>query len=368
VADGKVVILGVQGVLSCYDATSGKRLWQNNDFENDVPMFHAASSPIVVDGLCIAQLGGEDNGAIVAFDLASGERRWDWQGDEPAYGSPVLMSVDGTRLIVAPTSRTLVALTVDGKLMWEMPYEQGGRYTSATPIVHGDTLIVAGPGTGISAFRLKRQGDKIVEEKLWSNADNSLQFNTPVLKGNLLVGLSTAGQLFCIDINNGQSTAWTAPIASPAAGAAGEAVGRGVQSVPTKRVRAKYVQATQQEDRQREERGRRRGFDGQRGRGEGREGFRGRGPGGRGGRGGRGGGSGHGSVIDAGSAFMALSPAGELVVFQPRGDAYSEVARYKVAEGTTNFRSEEGAYAYPVAVGEAIYIKDRDSLARWGLN
>ena len=73
-------------------------------------------------------------------------------------------------------------------------------------------------------------------------------------------------------------------------------------------------------------------------------------------------------MIDAGNVFMALSPAGELVLFQPRGDAYSEVARYKVAEGTTNFRSEEGTYAYPVAVGEAIYIKDSDSLARWDVN
>ena len=119
------------------------------------------------------------------------------------------------------------------KLLWQMPYAQGGRYTSATPIVHGNTLIVAGPGSGISAFRLKKDGDKIVEEKIWSNTDNSVGFNTPVLKGNLLVGLSTAGQLFCINIENGATTAWTAPITRTAQGAAGEAVGRGAQTRAT---------------------------------------------------------------------------------------------------------------------------------------
>jgi hypothetical protein len=204
----------------------------------------------------------------------------------------------------------------------------------------------------MTAFRLKKEGDKIVEEKAWSNTDNSLQFNTPVLKGNLLVGLSNAGELFCINTENGQATAWTAPIARPTPQA------QGVENTRDNRVRAIYVQATQQEDRQQQDRGERGGADRQRGRREGRGGFGG-GPGGRrGGRGGRGGG-GYGSIVDAGSALLALSPAGELVVFQPDDSAYSEVARYKVAD--------EGTYAYPVAVGDAIYTKDRDSLTRWSV-
>jgi outer membrane protein assembly factor BamB len=367
VAEGKVVTFGVHGVLCCFDAATGKELWRNDDLENEVPMFHTSSSPIVVNGLCVAQLGGRDNGGIYAFDLASGEERWKWTEDGPAYGSPVLMTIDNTQAVVAPTSQNLVALSTDGKVLWEIPYEQGGRYTSATPIVHGDVLIVAGPGSGVSAFRLKKDGDKIVEEKLWSNTDNSLVFNTPVLKGNLLVGLSNAGQLFCINIENGEETAWTAPITRAAQGAAGEAGARGAENNRTDRVRAIYVQAAQQEDRQQQDRGDRPGARERRQRGEGqregRGGF-GSGRGRRGGRGGGGGGGGYGSIVDAGSVLVALSPAGELVVFKPSDEAYSEVARYKVAEPLAG-RSDEGTFAYPVAVGDAIYIKDRDTLTRW---
>jgi outer membrane protein assembly factor BamB len=263
------------------------------------------------------------------------------------------MTVGGTQFFITPTNRNLVAVSLDGKLLWEMPYETG-RYNTATPIVNGDIVIVAGPGTGISAFRLKKEGDKIIEERLWNNSDNSLQFNTPVLKGNLLVGLSNAGQLFCINIANGEATAWTAPISRPAQGAESDAAGRDVEN-SRGRVRATYVQAVQEPDRQRPDRGDRRGFDRERRRGDGRGGFGGR----RFGGGRRGGGrGGYGSVVDAGSVLLALSPAGELVVFKPSDAAYTEVARYKVAD--------EGTYAYPVAVGDAIYIKDRDSIARWG--
>src|SRR2546421_2831342 len=62
VADGKVVTLGVRGVLSCLDAAEGKLLWRKDDFKGATPKFYTASSPLIVDGLCIAELGGGDNG------------------------------------------------------------------------------------------------------------------------------------------------------------------------------------------------------------------------------------------------------------------------------------------------------------------
>ena len=109
-ADGKVVTLGVRGVLSCFDAATGKKLWRKDDF-NNWPMFFTSSSPLVVDGLCIAQLGGRSGGAIVAYDLATGEQKWKWTGDGPAYASPVLMTVGDTKLVVAETERKMARTT-----------------------------------------------------------------------------------------------------------------------------------------------------------------------------------------------------------------------------------------------------------------
>src|SRR6185503_4319046 len=77
VADGKVVTLGVRGMLSCLDAASGQKVWRKDEFAAQ-PQFFVASSPIIVDGMVIAQLGGGNNGALVAYDLASGDQKWKW--------------------------------------------------------------------------------------------------------------------------------------------------------------------------------------------------------------------------------------------------------------------------------------------------
>jgi hypothetical protein len=42
-------------------------------------------SPVIVDGLCIVELGSETDGGIVAYDVSSGEQKWKWTGDGPAY-------------------------------------------------------------------------------------------------------------------------------------------------------------------------------------------------------------------------------------------------------------------------------------------
>src|SRR5262249_39364630 len=152
------------------------------------PKFYTSSSPLVAEGLCIAELGGPDNGGIVAYELASGKEKWKWTSDSPAYGSPVLMNVDGSKLIIAMAETKIVALTVaDGKQVWETPFAVQGRgYNAATPIVDGQTLIYAGSGRGVTAVKLEKKGDSVTATDLWKNADNSVMFNTPVLKNGLL--------------------------------------------------------------------------------------------------------------------------------------------------------------------------------------
>jgi len=210
VADGKVVTLGVGGILSCLDAATGKMLWRKDDFPGAWPKFFTAMSPIVVDGLCIAHLGKQGEGAIVAYDLAAGNQKWKWTGDGPAYASPVLMTVEGAKMIVAQTEKNIVAIAVaDGKLLWEAPFApQGMAYNAATPIVDGQTIIYTGQGRGTKAVKIEKQGDGFVAKELWNNPENAVQFNSPVLKNGLLFGLSQRGNFFCINAQTGQ-TAWT---------------------------------------------------------------------------------------------------------------------------------------------------------------
>ncbi len=307
VADGKVVLLGVRGVLSCLEAATGKLLWRKDDFQGAWPRFFTSASPLVADGLCVAQLGGGNNGGIVAYALASGTEKWKWTGDAPAYASPGLMTVGGVKLIVAQTETKMVALTLaEGKLAWETPFAVQGRgYNASTPIVDGQTLIYCGSGRGATAVKFEKQGDGFAAKELWKNPDNSVMFNTPVLKNGSLFGLTAGNEFFCLKIQDG-GTAWTAPSTPPAAGTEGEGAGGGPA-------------------------------------------------GGR--RGGMRGGGGYGSIVDAGSVLLALTPASELIAFQPTDKAYTELARIKVANTPT--------YAHPVVAGNRVFVKDQDAVTLW---
>jgi outer membrane protein assembly factor BamB len=290
VAEGKVVTLGVRGILSCYDADKGTKLWRKNDLKG-WPRFFTSSSPLIVNGQCIAQLGKPDDGGVVAYELDSGKEKWKWPGDGPAYASPVVMDVGGTKVLVAETSAKIVGLNLaDGKLLWETPFAVRGRggYNASTPLVASQTLIYAGSGRGTQAVKLEKSASKVTAKELWSNK-NGVQFNTAVLAKGFLFGLSENNTLYCINAKDGE-TAWTVPAPKKGGG-------------------------------------------------------RGRGP------------SGYGSIVAAGDYLVKLTPDGQVVVFEPSGKEYKEVAKYKVADGDT--------YAYPIVSGNRVFVKDRTSLTLW---
>ena len=69
------------------------------------------------------------------------------------------------------------------------------------------------------------------------------------------------------------------------------------------------------------------------------------------------GGGGYGSIVDSGSVLLALTPASELIAFQPSDKAYTELSRIKVADTPT--------HAYPVVSGKRVFVKDQDSVTLW---
>jgi outer membrane protein assembly factor BamB len=89
---------------------------------------------------------------------------------------------------------------------------QGGRaYNACTPIVDGHKVIFSGAGRGTKAVALEAMGDKLDAKELWSNPDNSVQFNTPVVKNELIFGISDKDKLFCLSAETGK-TEWASDI------------------------------------------------------------------------------------------------------------------------------------------------------------
>ena len=210
VADGKVVTVGVGGVVSYLDADTGKLLWRKDPFPKVVPTFFAASSPIIVDGMAVVHVGGKGKGAMIAYDLADGGEKWRCDGVVPEYASPVLLTVAGTKQLVTLTEKNLVGIgAADGKLLWKVPCASARMSAnSAMPVVDAQTVIFTGPGRGIKAVKIEKQAAGFAPKELWSNGDLSTKYNTPVLKDGLLFGLSNSSSFFCLDARTGKA-AWT---------------------------------------------------------------------------------------------------------------------------------------------------------------
>jgi outer membrane protein assembly factor BamB len=209
-SDGRLYSIGMTGIVTAYDAASGKQLWQKPG-STLVPMFTTHSfSPIIDRGVVIFHLGGHDEGAITAFDAASGDVKWSWRGDGPGYGSPILAEFGGTRQIVTITQSKLVSVDVaTGALLWERPFVSPNFTNSNTPVVAGDLLIVSGNGPPTSAYRVSKKGTQWVVDTAWENPDVPMRLSDAVVAGDVLFGISTrnSGQYFAVDVKTGK-TLW----------------------------------------------------------------------------------------------------------------------------------------------------------------
>jgi outer membrane protein assembly factor BamB len=272
VAEGKVCTLGVNGVLSCYDANDGKVLWRKDP--KAFPRFHAAMSPVIVNGHCIAHLGGPGRGEIAAYDLVTGEEKWKLPGEGPSYSSPVMATIGEVPQLVVITENSLVGVALsDGKELWKTPFLPGGGRAGgeraggggrrgggggannlmATPVVDKDTVYCFSRNRSF-AVKIEKKGDAFAVTDVWTKMQPGSNYTTPVLKDGLLYGANSAGAFFCLKADTGEQ-AWS------------ESTRRGDPA----------------------------------------------------------------AILDAGKILLALTSNGDLTIVEPSGEAYKEVAKIKVA-------------------------------------
>ena len=209
-ADGRLFTLGMSGIVTAFDAETGRQLWQRPG-DSVQPLFHTAMSPVVDGDLMVLHVGGHDDGALTAFDVATGAVRWQWRGDGPAYGSPIVVELAETRQVVTFTQEKFVGVSLaTGDLLWSRPFTTRSTTTSQTPILYRGTVIQAGRGNGITRFRVVHQGSGWTTEDLWHTDEVSLHMTNGVVIDGVLFGLShlNSGQYFGLDLETGQ-VLWT---------------------------------------------------------------------------------------------------------------------------------------------------------------
>ena len=209
-SNGRLYSIGMTGIVTAWDAASGKQIWQKPGSDL-VPMFTShAFSPVIEGNTVIFHVGGHMKGALTAFDVATGNVRWTWDGDGPGYGSPVVANLGGTRQLITITQGKVVGVNVaTGALLWERAFVSPNFTNGMTPVVNGQSVIVSGNGGPTVAFAVAQRNNQWNTETLWENVDSQLRFANPVVVGSSLIGMSSrnSGQYYSVDATTGK-TLW----------------------------------------------------------------------------------------------------------------------------------------------------------------
>ncbi len=203
-ANGRVYAMGATGVLNALRARDGSRFWSKNaatDTEVTVPEWGVASSPLVIDDIVIVAVSGR----LVAYDAATGERRWLGPTGGGGYSSPHLLTIDGVpQVILLRGSRTISLAPEDGKLLWEHTWEPGGTIVQPALGPDGDVLISLSNMSGIGMKRLavsKGSSGWNVQE-MWTSTGLKPYFNDYVVHKGHAYGFD-GSILSCLDLNDG---------------------------------------------------------------------------------------------------------------------------------------------------------------------
>ena len=197
--DGRLFTLGISGLVSAFDARSGKRLWQTPP-PKEAPFYGAAVSPLGDKDLVIVHPG--DYGPLTAFDTRTGAIRWT-AGAGGFFASPILVSLEQTQQVVSATQDAVIGVSLDGRVLWRFPLDT--RNGATTPVL-ADSQIIVSTGERVIAFRPRLRDGVWSVETVWETKEVTTYVSSPVLADGVLFGLSTKarGQFFAIDAKTGQ--------------------------------------------------------------------------------------------------------------------------------------------------------------------
>jgi outer membrane protein assembly factor BamB len=189
VAGDHVYTFGIAGDLRCYEAASGKDVWQVEvlkKFGAKNLLFGVACSPLVEGHAVLVDVGAK-GASVVAFDRAKGDVLWKALDDGASYSSPIAFGAGKDRQAVFLTADAVVSLSpADGGVFWRFPMHDVLFESSTTPVRAGDLLVASSITYGSVGLRLETKDAKPAFAQAWKDPLLTCYFSTPVAVGKYL--------------------------------------------------------------------------------------------------------------------------------------------------------------------------------------
>ncbi len=227
IRDGIVYSTGATGWLQAIDGATGTVLWRKNvvaDLDIDAAA-HAAvvawgrsGSPLVTDSLVIVPGGGpcardgKTDGAVslVAYDRATGDRRWTAGDEQISYATPDLVSIGGRDVVLVLNEANVAAFDpADGSPLWSFPWpgHSNSDASCSQPHVLADGRIFISKGYGIGAALFAPEAGESGRpafRQVWSQPGMlKTKFTNVAIHDGHAYGLSD-GILECVRVEDGK--------------------------------------------------------------------------------------------------------------------------------------------------------------------
>jgi outer membrane protein assembly factor BamB len=238
VVDGdRVYLFGVEGMLHCLNAESGKLIWKvdtTTEFGVVQNFFGVGSTPVVEGDLLIVQVGGspadsnardfvelKGNGSgVVAFDKHTGKVAYRLSNELASYAGPVLATIDGRRWCFVFARGGLLAFDPkDGKIDFHFPWRADilESVNASNPVVVGNKVLISETyGPGAALLKVRPGGYDVLWNDAKKHRDKSLQCHwmTPIHHDGYVYGSSGRhtqnAELRCIELATG-ALKWSVP-------------------------------------------------------------------------------------------------------------------------------------------------------------
>ena len=215
IAGGRVFGLGAWGHLFAVDAANGKPVWTTqvvDDHGAVKPYYGFTSSPILVDGVLVVEIGAPEESAIAGFDPGDGKLMWTAGDDGVEYQSPIAATIGGREMVLAAANTKLFGIEPSsGEVLWS--YEHGGDESAMggrtiVPVPAGDGRFLVMNKVDASTMLQISAGTEVAYQvaELWSNNTIRGSYVTPVYHDGHLYGIS-GRVLTCVDAASGE-TRW----------------------------------------------------------------------------------------------------------------------------------------------------------------
>lgn len=216
----RVVTYSSEAQLTCLSLERGEIVWQR-DFESEMKpslgYFGAGSTPLVIDGMVVLNLGSRDQAGILAVRLEDGANVWSATQTNACYSSPIVLSqtsASNGRLVLVPTRLQTFGLDLStGKVLFETRFgSRGPSVVAAMPLElsTGEVFLTASYGEGSKLIRPRADGVDVLYE---GSESIESQYATGVLINDLFFGCSgredrRSGTFRCVDLRN-DKVLWT---------------------------------------------------------------------------------------------------------------------------------------------------------------